>query len=591
MVQILRRLKGLGQIPLDFLLIPLGIFFYEISVLISDVVRGARVVHNHDYLAHLIHFLLLFAFIYGLRKVLALFKILSLKLIQLVILGIIVAIFSEVAFNLVFEALNTGHQRDIALSLRTLFFLGIIWFPLAVIIGSHFRTIPSFIQDFEHTLLINARIELRESKKNIEAEHEIEQEIKARLMKKTSLLAGQISAVDKDLNETNVKQIQELLKLNSLRSLSADLERRGNRSKKLSKFSEFLRVINIFARQSYVFLKASLKVEKIPTSVIVLMMIFGCFPALLNTLPPSRSIPAMLVLVFFTILICSLPEFFSRKNKSPSPTWRVISYLLLCYLPLITNVVSQAIFPYPGGHTPFLITVVNFPVLFAVELAIAQALVPIFKNTVPQIAYVPSHSILRLKLEKIHDELEARLSHQWAVFIHGKILTRFATNSLRMQQALEAKDPEAFNTLRGSLIELLQNPTAEFNSEVLTLSNELSTRIDPWFGILDVELKLEAGLENYRNERVQEIGEVVEEILSNSVRHGGSSKIELEIKMFDAKTISIKAVDNPTKSPNLESSTPGLGTKIFNLVSDGRWEIQHRTGETVFTIFISVNGN
>ena len=107
---------------------------------------------------------------------------------------------------------------------------------------------------------------------------------------------------------------------------------------------------------------------------------------------------------------------------------------------------------------------------------------------------------------------------------------------------------------------------------------------------MDVELKLEAGLENYRNERVQEIGEVVEEILSNSVRHGGSSKIELEIKMFDAKTISIKAVDDPTKSPNLESSTPGLGTKIFNLVSDGRWEIQHNQNETIFTIYISVNG-
>lgn len=68
MVQILRRLTGLGQIPLDFLLIPLGIIFFEISVLISDVVRGTRNVHGHDYLAHLIHFILLFIFIYEIGR-------------------------------------------------------------------------------------------------------------------------------------------------------------------------------------------------------------------------------------------------------------------------------------------------------------------------------------------------------------------------------------------------------------------------------------------------------------------------------------------------------------------------------------------
>ena len=590
MGQILRRLKGLGQIPLDFLLIPLGIIFFEISVLIANVVRDNRKVFGHDYIAHLIHFILLFIFIYGVRKILELLNITSLKILQLILLGIIFTIFSETTFNLVFDALNTGQQRGIALSIRTIFFLGIVWFPIAVIISSQFRTIPAFIKDFEHSLLINARIELRESKKNIQSEHEIELEILGRLKKQTSLLADKISEVAKDLSEANVKQIQELLKLNSLRSLSADLESRGNQSKKLSKFFELLRVVNIFARQSYVFVKASLKFEKIPTSIIVLLMMFGTFPALLNTLPPSRSLLAMLVLVSTTILVCNLPEFFTKNDRSPSISWRVISLLLLCYLPLITNVVSQWVFPYPGGHTPFFITIVNFPLLFAIELAIAQALVPIFKNTVPQIAYVPSPAILRLKLEEIHEELEARLSHQWAVFIHGKILTRFATTSLRIQQALENNDSTAFNTIRASLVELLENPTAEFNSEMLALSDELSSRIDPWFGILDVELKLEDSLKDLRSQRVQDIGDVTEEILSNSVRHGGSTEIKLEISKSDLNTIRIHAIDNPTKSPNLQRNNPGLGTKIFNLVSDGRWEIQHNQNETIFTIYISVNG-
>ena len=256
----------------------------------------------------------------------------------------------------------------------------------------------------------------------------------------------------------------------------------------------------------------------------------------------------------------------------------------------MTNVASQALFPTPDGRISFLITAVNFPLFFAIELAIAQVLVPIFSNKVSDLAYIPSSAILRLKLVTVKSELKARLSHQWAVFIHGKILTRFATNSLRIQQALDANDAESFRKIRAAILDLLQNPTAEFNSEKLDLSAELSTRVDPWIGILDVDLRVDEQLKNFRNERVQDIGEVVEEILSNSVRHGGSTEIKLEVTKSDANTILIRAIDNPTKSPDFQSSSPGLGTKIFNVVSDGRWKIEQQGNETVFTIYISVNG-
>jgi two-component sensor histidine kinase len=316
----------------------------------------------------------------------------------------------------------------------------------------------------------------------------------------------------------------------------------------------------------------------------------GVSPSLLNTLPPSKSLPALLVIALLVLFLCTLPELIAGKGKPVKTSWRLISYLLICFSPLITNVASQALFPTPDGHIPFLITVVNFPLFFAIELAIAQVLVPIFSNKVPELAYIPSNSILRLKLVTVHAELEARLSHQWAVFIHGKILTRFATNSLRIQQALDSNDSESFNKIRTAILELLLNPTAEFKSEALNLSEELSTRIDPWIGILDVNLKIEEQLKNSRNERVQEIGEVVEEILSNSVRHGGSTEIELQIAKSDSNTIIIQATDNPTKSPDFQGSNPGLGTKIFNVVSDGRWEIKQQGNKTVFIIYISVNG-
>jgi hypothetical protein len=590
MLQILRRVRSFGAVPLDFLLVPLGIFFFEVSVLISDIVRDKNPDSLHDFLVHLIHYFLLIIFSYSVLGILKALNVYRLKISYLVLLGIPVAIFSEVTFNVLYEVLNTGNERGIALSMRSVFFLGMIWFPVVVIISSHFRRIPGFIKEFKHTLLINARIKLRESHKNSGAEREIENEITKRLINQTSELARQISAVDSTLNKANVESIQELLRNNKLRRLSAELESSGNKSNHLSQFPHSSRAINIFFRQIYVFLKASLKSAKIPTFIIFITFMLGVSPALLNTLAPSKSLPALLVIALLVLFLCSLPELITGKGKPVRTSWRLISYLLICFSPLIANVASEALFPTPDGRFPFLITVVNFPLLFAIELAIAQVLVPIFSNRVSELAYIPSNSILRLILVTVHAELEARLSHQWAVFIHGKILTRFATNSLRIQQALDANDSESFNNIRAAVLELLLNPTAEFKSAALNLSKELSTRTDPWIGILDVDLKIEEQLKNFRNERVQEIGEVVEEILSNSVRHGGSTEIELQIAKSDSNTIRIQATDNPTKSPNFQSSNPGLGTKIFNIVSDGRWEIKQQGVKTVFIIYISVNG-
>jgi two-component sensor histidine kinase len=590
MLQAIKRVRELGAVPLDFLLVPLGLFFFEASVLISDVVRDKTPDSLNDFLVHLLHYLLLIVFGYSVLGILKALNISRLKFIYLVFLGMLLAVFSEITFTLLYELLDTENKRGIALSMRSVFFLGVIWFPIVVIISSHFRRIPGFINEFEHTLLINARIKLRESHKNSDAERKIKDEITTRLINQTSELARQISAVGSTLDKASVESIQELLRNNKLRRLSAELESRGNKSNKLGQFAHSMRKLNIFARQIFVFLNASLKSGKIPTYIIFLTFILGVSPALLNTLPPSKSLPALLVIALLVLFLCNLPELIAGKNKPVKISWRLFSYLLICFSPLMTNVAGQALFPTPDGRIPFIITMVNFPLFFAIELAIAQVLTPIFSNKVSELAYIPSSAILRLKLVTVQAELEARLSHQWAVFIHGKILTRFATNSLRIQQALDANDAESFKKIRAAILDLLQNPTAEFNSEKLDLSAELSTRVDPWIGILDVDLRVEEQLKSFRNDRVQEIGEVVEEILSNSVRHGGSTEIKLEVTKSDANTILIRAIDNPTKSPDFQSSSPGLGTKIFNVVSDGRWKIEQQGNETVFTIYISVNG-
>ncbi len=582
------KIQNLELIPVDFLLIPLGIVFFEISVLISDVLRSNIGTGKNDFLVHLIHFLLLILFAYTGKKFLESRNIFDLKFSGLLIFGIIFGIYSEFIFNVLNETFNTSHQRGIGLAVRSVLFLGIIWFPLAVIAGVKFRRIPEYIYGFEKTLLINARIKLRESLEFRESSKEIESAIIERLTLQTDLLAKDIARINQEFSAPNAAAIQQLLKENKLRKLSAELENAGSKKHGNSKWSSNLTAFNIFARQIFVFLKASLQTGEIPINLIILLFGFGTLPSLINTLPISRSLPAIIVMLLLVYLVIKVPIWITKENQLPKVSWILLSYFLLCYIPLISNVISQWLFPYPGGHAPYFITVINFPVLFAIELVIAQLLIPILSHNISNLAYEPSHSIIRLKLHTIHSEQEARLAHQWAVFIHGKILTRFATNSLRIQQAVDNNDADAYKKLRQSIMDLLANPTAEFQSSTNTLSEELSSRIDPWFGILEVKLNLSPDLQNLQNERIQEVGEVVEEILSNSVRHGGATELALNIKMSEDETLVIEVKDNALVSPDPEKNIPGLGTKIFNLVSDGRWEIGRIGFVTIFKIQISL---
>jgi two-component sensor histidine kinase len=84
------------------------------------------------------------------------------------------------------------------------------------------------------------------------------------------------------------------------------------------------------------------------------------------------------------------------------------------------------------------------------------------------------------------------------------------------------------------------------------------------------------------------IGEVIEELLSNSIRHGKAKKIELRVITTGDKEIDIIAVDDATIAPTKSLNRAGLGTRIFNLASDGRWSITRVGSSTQFKLRMSI---
>jgi hypothetical protein len=72
------------------------------------------------------------------------------------------------------------------------------------------------------------------------------------------------------------------------------------------------------------------------------------------------------------------------------------------------------------------------------------------------------------------------------------------------------------------------------------------------------------------------------------MRHGKAQKLSLRVTSSGDKGVRIKAIDDSSVAPVDTNSRYGLGTRIFNLASDGRWSIERVNSTTVFTLEMSL---
>jgi two-component sensor histidine kinase len=180
------------------------------------------------------------------------------------------------------------------------------------------------------------------------------------------------------------------------------------------------------------------------------------------------------------------------------------------------------------------------------------------------------------------------LAHRWAIYIHGKILTRLAASALKLEMAAQVNDISTYKTTVESLKSLLSHPTLEFDNESGDLQSQIASRLDPWLGLLEIDLFIEPSLHTLNNHRVLSVGEVIEEIVSNSMRHGRAHKISLRVMKQGERDIHITAVDDGDTPPPEQPTRYGLGTTIFNLVSDGTWSITRVASHTEFNLVMSI---
>jgi signal transduction histidine kinase len=103
----------------------------------------------------------------------------------------------------------------------------------------------------------------------------------------------------------------------------------------------------------------------------------------------------------------------------------------------------------------------------------------------------------------------------------------------------------------------------------MSLDEVLESLAERWDGFVDLETQLDSQLVGFAFDRSWALIEVLNEAISNSIRHGMASQVFVKVVKI-GNLLDISVSDNgigPT------SGKPGLGSRIIEEITSGNWSL------------------
>jgi len=180
---------------------------------------------------------------------------------------------------------------------------------------------------------------------------------------------------------------------------------------------------------------------------------------------------------------------------------------------------------------------------------------------------------------------EDRLSRELAKYLHGTIQSRLMASAMALEKAGRKGDKRALEKELAQAYESLRVPSASyFAAPEESFKAEISKVISKWNNLLNIKVKIDKTIGDLEPAKSQEIGNAINEGLSNAFRHGGATNIKLDIQKVKSG-ISIEMIDD---GQGPLGGKDGLGTEWFNAISGRSWSLKkvNAKGGTVLELLI-----
>ena len=568
--------------PIAIILIELAVFFTQLPNEIDDNLQNLILLRIlHTILMLLIALLVSQIFM---RKDWTEHTFLSLSITGIIVIAIGDLIHGYLASLFDIQLISAYRRLGIIL------IQGSLWFPAFMIVLGNRKAIFGQYREYENRLISATRARSRTSLEFKEAQQVIQDRIRTDFYAACTVLRESIHTHLQ--REGSLAQqydaIAPLLMGDQLRKLSRSLDISSSTTAPLIRLGKRRDSFNLFIQQFRLLYSSITRSTPLAMRWYAVMLIALVTPPFINFYSLSEfliSYPILLLIILvFSYLIVR-----TQSGKSSNALRNASALVFLAgFLPMTVNLIGQSFTHNPQTQFPLFITAFALPITYYISMELLQVLRPGSLSLIRNDQLMASAALQKKVRAIVRDDFSQTLSHQWAVFIHGKTLTRLAATSLKLKAAAVAEDAGTFDETVGALLKSLENPDAEFEEVASDLQTEVSSRLDPWRGFVDIKLTIAEELAPLRSTRVRTIGEVIEELISNSIRHGKAKRIDLTVMPAGDKDIDIIAIDDATVAPAQSLDRSGLGTRIFNLASDGRWSISRVGSSTRFKLRMSI---
>ena len=172
-----------------------------------------------------------------------------------------------------------------------------------------------------------------------------------------------------------------------------------------------------------------------------------------------------------------------------------------------------------------------------------------------------------------------RASRTLARYVHGTLQSRLLSSALAIEQAERDGDADAFDAALEQAREALSLPDV-FASPIQDLESALEATVALWQGFVHITIEYRGAIPTPDPETVLDLCRIVEEGVTNAVRHGGASFVDIELHATDSEDIEVTITDDGSGPTG---GAPGLGSTLFDIAS--AWSLTRgATGGAVLTV-------
>lgn len=293
----------------------------------------------------------------------------------------------------------------------------------------------------------------------------------------------------------------------------------------------------------------------------------------------TRGIVVTALIVFLIIPELSLANFLMRRFPNLHSRIFLASLLVIEIQTIRVVIWEKQVVDAPVDYAEIVVSVMAS--LFIIFLTVGLQSFDLLRGEVTR--------FVRDSVEEERIQLMARdrqigaAVREMARELHGSVQTRLVSCALALDLAAEAGDSESMNAALLEARRILEPEEHLVPGTVISIESEVARKVEVWKLLCACATRIDVASQT--PECASRVGRVVEEAITNAVRHGGATAVDIEIRQ-QGDGVYVRVTDDGRGPANGDR---GLGSAILDHATEARWVLEAGDHGAVLTAMVPNN--